>query len=199
MFFNTKENGMNNFTNSIHQYFLNLKNTIDVLDFEKLNAFLNKLLEIHKHDKCIYVMGNGGSAFTSSHFVCDFVKGVSHGLDKKFKMVSLSDNIGVLTAYANDICYDNIFVEQLKNSLKPDDMVIGISGSGNSKNVINAINYAKKIGAFTAGLCGYDGGKLKKKVDLFLHAKIKDMQISEDIHAVICHMAMKIIFNHLRQ
>ena len=179
--------------NAINNYFNLLKNTIDNLDRKELAVFINILLEARDRGKFIYIMGNGGSASTASHFVCDFNKGMSYEQDKKFKMICLNDNIASMLAYANDTGYENIFVEQLKNFLKPNDIVIGISGSGNSKNILKAVEYANSIGAITIGLTGYSGGKLKAMVDYSVNTNINDMQISEDIHMMICHLIYNIL------
>ena len=144
---------------SINNYFDRLKSAIDKLDRRELSTFINTLLTARDNDKHIYIMGNGGSASTASHFVCDFNKGMSYKQDKKFKMICLNDNVATMLAYSNDVGYDDVFVEQLKNFLQKGDVVIGISGSGNSKNILKAIEYANSHGAITVGLTGYDGGE----------------------------------------
>ncbi|MBO6087237.1 SIS domain-containing protein [bacterium] len=179
----------------INNYFDVMKNCIDNLDRTELEVFINTLLKARDNGHKIFTMGNGGSAAAASHFCCDFNKGMSYGQDKKFQMICLNDNVATMTAYANDVSYDNIFVEQLKNFLQKDDVVIGISGSGNSKNVLNAIEYANKIGAITIGLTGYNGGKLKEVSQLSVNANIDDMQVTEDIHMMICHMIYSILMN----
>jgi len=136
-------------------------------------------------------MGNGGSAATASHFVCDINKGVSLKLQKKFKVLCLNDNIPIMLAYANDISYDSVFIEQLKNFIGNDDLVIGISGSGNSKNILNAIEYANKIGARTFGIIGCDGGKLKDIAQRSLIVRSFDMQKIEDCHMILAHLTMQ--------
>lgn len=138
-------------------------------------------------------MGNGGSAATASHYCCDFNKGVSYEYEKRFKFMCLSDNTATLTAYANDVSYEMVFVEPLKNFLQPGDLVIGISGSGNSKNVLHAIDYANDHQAITLGITGYSGGALKKKAKYSVNIGVDDMQISEDLHMMLDHLAMKII------
>lgn len=163
------------------------------LNKEEINKCIEVLVEIYKKDGNIYIFGNGGSAATASHFVCDFFKGVSEKLDKKFKFICLNDNTAMITAIANDIGYDYIFEFQLEGVLKENDLVIAISGSGNSINVIRAIDYAKKQGITTVGLTGYDGGKLIKLVDYSVHAPINNMQIAEDIHMILNHMMMSIL------
>lgn len=143
----------------------------------------------------IYTMGNGGSASTASHFCCDFNMGMSYNQDKKFRLICLNDNVPTMMAYANDLSYENIFVEQLKNFLNPDDVVIAISGSGNSKNVLKAVEYANANGGITIGLTGFDGGKLKQIAKYSVNTNIDDMQITEDVHIILCHMIYSIMMN----
>lgn len=184
---------------SINNYFDRLKGAIDKLDRRELSTFINTLLTARDNDKHIYIMGNGGSASTASHFVCDFNKGMSYKQDKKFKMICLNDNVATMLAYSNDVGYDDVFVEQLKNFLQKGDVVIGISGSGNSKNILKAIEYANSHGAITIGLTGYDGGILRKISSVSVNANIDDMQVSEDIHMMICHMIYSILMNNDRK
>jgi D-sedoheptulose 7-phosphate isomerase len=139
----------------------------------------------------IITLGNGGSAMTALHFITDWNKSVYLANDLPFRGRSLADNVGLLSAYANDVSYADIFREQLKNILQPGDLVIAISGSGNSENVIRAVDYANEHGAVTLGLCGYRGGKLKEKAQHVIWADIDDMQISEDVHAIFGHIVMQ--------
>ncbi len=181
------------FTQQLDGYLDRLKNTLDALDKSEINQVMNLLVEAYQKERQIFIMGNGGSASTASHFVCDFNKGVSLNRAKKFKMISLCDNIPTMMALANDEGYDSIFIEQLKCFLQSGDLVIGISGSGNSENVIRAIEYANQNGNSTIGLTGYDGGKLKQMCQYGIHVNLPDMQITEDIHMILDHMMMKIL------
>ena len=178
---------------AIDNYFNLLKQSVDGLDRKAIISFVDLLLEARKNGNNIYIMGNGGSASTASHFTCDFNKGLIYKKDIRFKMICLNDNIATMLAYSNDLGYENVFVEQLKNFLKKDDVVIGISGSGNSKNILNAIEYANHLGAKTVGLTGFDGGKLKNIVDVSIHANINNMQVTEDVHMTICHMLYSVM------
>ncbi len=163
------------------------------IDIEALNQCINLLEDSRKRNSNVYIFGNGGSATTASHFVCDFNKGISDGLSDKYNFICLNDNVPSLLAIANDMDYSEIFKYQLISKLKPDDVVIGISGSGNSKNIVKALTYAKEIGAITIGLTGYDGGRVKKIADYSLHVPIDNMQITEDIHMIFDHLMMFII------
>ena len=136
-------------------------------------------------------MGNGGSASTASHLACDINKNVCLGLKKRFKVICLNDNIPTMLAYANDLSYKDVFLEQLKNFFWAGDMVMGISASGDSKNVLKAISYASENGGKTIGLCGFQGGKLAEIVDIPLIIQGDDMQKIEDVHLIVVHMLMQ--------
>lgn len=185
------------FRNGIHDYYEREKQVFDALDPNEFNAALNALLRHYDNEDTIYVIGNGGSSATANHMVCDFNKGVSLSLSKPFHVVSLTDNIPSVMAYGNDVGFEDVFYLPLKQWLKPSDMVIAISGSGNSHNVIKAVTYAKKIGVEILGLEGYDGGKLKAIADINIHAKVNDMQIAEDVHMTFVHVAMQLLWKAL--
>lgn len=184
------------YINEIHSYLCKLKEAIDILSLEEINTVMLVLEKARQEGHTIFVMGNGGSSATASHYVCDFNKGVSINQEKKFRLICLNDNIPSLMAYANDLSFEDIFVEQLKNFFQEGDIVLGISGSGNSKNVLKAIEYANEHKGVTIGLTGYDGGKLKKMVQYSLHIPVDDMQITEDLHMVMDHCMMKILCNN---
>lgn len=170
---------------------------LNKLDVEEINNALNLLEETLEKEGTIYIMGNGGSSATASHFQNDFGKGVSEYTEKKFRFCCLNDNVPTVMAIANDIGFEEIFKFQLKNKLRPEDIVIAISGSGNSKNVINAVEYAKEQGNKIIGLTGYEGGKLKGLSDVKLHVPVKSMQITEDIHMIFDHLMMSIFYRHM--
>jgi D-sedoheptulose 7-phosphate isomerase len=186
---------MHKFVDEIQAYFDRLKRTIDSIDVNQINILMNLLIDALQDERQIFIMGNGGSAATASHFVCDFNKGLSWGKQKRFKFICLNDNVPTMMAYANDTSYDDVFVEPLKNYFHPDDLIIGISGSGNSRNVLNAVNWANKNGGVTIGLTGYTGGKLKEQAMYNVHIPIEDMQITEDLHMVLDHCMMKILYD----
>ena len=142
-------------------------------------------------DKLIFTIGNGGSSSTSSHLATDLSKGLSLKLNRKVKTLSLNDNNSLMTAISNDISFSNVFEFQLNNFSNPGDLLIAISGSGNSENILNAVRYAKKNNIFVIGLVGFDGGRLKNLVDHAIHVEINDMQIVEDIHAIFGHFILQ--------
>jgi len=182
----------------ITKYLNSVNDTLSNMSIENIDAFTSLLMEAYNNDKTIYIFGNGGSAATASHFCGDLIKGVSYGLNKRFRAICLNDNMPTLMAIANDISYDDIFVEQLKNFLNKDDLVIGISGSGNSINIVKAMEYANQAGAKTVAICGYKGGKIKDISHLAIHASVNDMEVSEDIHQLILtHCVKRIITKEL--
>lgn len=175
----------------INGYIDSVMDVLDRLRTEQMNSLLEAIEMIRKardEDRTVFIMGNGGSAATSSHFVSDLAKGTIVDGEKRFRAIALTDNIPLITAWSNDSDYSDIFAEQLKNLLSPGDIVIGISGSGNSKNVLKAVDYASKNGAKTIGFVGYDGGKLKNMVDVCILADIHYMQKAEDVHMLLEHM-----------
>ena len=159
----------------------------------KINEIVEVLLKARKENKTIYIMGNGGSASTASHFVSDLGKGTINPNFPRFRTIALTDNIPVMLAWGNDSSYDDIFVEQLKNVLNPGDVVIGISGSGNSMNVLKAIEYANTNHAFTIGWSGFDGGKLNSLAKLSIVVPSHYMQRIEDIHLLLEHLITSLI------
>ena len=172
-------------------YLEQLKTTIAAFPQEQYAAVLAALLKAHAENANLFLMGNGGSAATASHMACDLSKGVSFGLARRFKVLCLNDNIPTMLAYANDLSYQDVFAQQLANFVQPGDVVLGISGSGNSENVLRAVALGKQAGALTIGFTGYDGGKLHAQADIGLNIAVNDMQIAEDLHLVIGHMLMR--------
>ncbi len=170
---------------------------LNSLDRKALSQALGILTKALEEERNIYIFGNGGSSATASHFANDFNKGVSESLDKKFRFHCLNDNVPTVMAIANDIGFEEVFRFQLKNLVKKDDIIMAISGSGNSKNVLNAVEYAKEQGAYIIGITGYDGGKLKGMADLSLHANVNSMQITEDIHMMFDHLMMSVLYKTL--
>lgn len=186
------------FEKQITNYIESLQDTISKLNSTEIDNFLDVLMNAYNNGSTIFIFGNGGSAATASHFATDLNKGISFGLEKRFRVMALTDNFSTVSAYSNDTSYDDVFVEQMKNFIKPGDLVIGISGSGNSKNVIKAIEYAKSSGNTTVGITGYDGGKLRQIANHSVNANINDMQISEDIHMILGHLTMKVLNGVIR-
>jgi len=174
------------------QHYIDLvKSTLDALDPKALEALVEAFQTTYEKGGNIYTMGNGGSGASASHAAGDFLKGASYGLDKRFKMICLNDNLPSMMAIANDIGWESIFVEPLKNFLSPNDLVIGISGSGNSKNVVNALEYANAQGATTVAMSGFKGGKISEIATINVHAPVMDREVTEDVHMVIFNIVKK--------
>jgi len=173
------------------------------MDLNDLNSIIEHLLRVYKERKQVFIMGNGGSASTSSHFACDLSKGTLKNVyddeEKGFRVISLTDNVALMTAYSNDLDYVHIFSQQLKNLVNEGDVVIGISASGNSQNVINAMNLARKNKAVTIGLLGFDGGKLKELVDFKIWVNKDNYGMVEDSHSALQHMICSIIGDRLKK
>ncbi len=176
------------FSQEVDNYLERLKKTYDAVDRNQINGVISALLQAYESGKTIYIFGNGGSSATASHYVCDFNKGVSIHLDKKFKFVCLNDNVPIVMAIANDCGFENIFSMQLEEKLEEGDLLFAISGSGNSKNVLKAVEYGRSKGNKVISLTGYDGGKLLPLSDYPIHVNINDMQIAEDVHMMLCHL-----------
>lgn len=179
------------------QYISRLKQVLDAFDHETFDRIVAAVLDAYVRGANIFVMGNGGSGATASHLACDINKGCCIDLDKKFRMICLNDNIPTMLALANDISYEAVFEEQLKNFFNPGDLVIGISGSGNSENVLRAIRYAASHNGKTIGWSGFGGGHLADLVDLAFVASSHDMQQVEDAHVVVAHMLMQAVHGAL--
>lgn len=168
-----------------------LSRVLDGLDRDAFDNAIGLIRSAWEAGRQIIVFGNGGSALTAEHYVTDWSKGIYLSTGRPFRGVCLSENMGLITAYANDVSYQDVFVAQLKPVLAPGDLVIGISGSGNSENVLRAIRHANEHGAVTLGICGYDGGKLRALAAHAICADVQDMQLSEDIHLIFGHMTMQ--------
>lgn len=181
-------------TNSfIQEYLAEVKNALDSLDLEAIHHALELIFAAYEKGSRVFIIGNGGSASTASHMACDLGKGTLSRFydnkEKRLRVLSLSDNIALLTAYANDLSFDHAFVQQLINLIEKDDVVIVLSGSGNSRNLIRAIKYAKKYKAKTIGILGFkSGGKLAEFVDCKIVVQSNHYGPVEDVHLVLNHL-----------
>ncbi len=180
-----------------NNYLIGLKELLDSFDHPKFEEIIHLILDAYHKKNRIFIMGNGGSGSTASHFACDINKGCCMDLEKKFKVICLNDNMPTMLALANDVSYESVFVEQLKNFFEPGDLVIGISGSGNSENVLQAIRHARENNGRTIGLSGFSGGKLADLADVSFVARVNDMQKVEDVHMIVVHMIMQAVYKSL--
>jgi len=162
--------------------------TLDTVDTALVAQAIEWMKETRDAQRAIFVAGNGGSAATAAHFVCDMVKGASLGKAARFRIVALGQNLPTHTAYSNDLSYADALVEELKNFAQPGDLYMAISGSGNSPNVVRAMEYASQLGCRTLALTGRDGGKLGQLAQLNIHVPEGHMGRIEDAHHIICHM-----------
>lgn len=161
------------------------------LDFAAIDAGVDLIEKAWRDGKQIIALGNGGSSLTALHFINDWNKSVFLSSGIPFRGRTLVDNIGLVMSYANDVSFEDVFAEQLKNILQPGDLVLALSGSGNSENVIRAVKYANDHSATTLGLCGYRGGKLKETAQHVIWVDADDMQLSEDVHFFFGHIVMQ--------
>jgi D-sedoheptulose 7-phosphate isomerase len=176
---------------SVANYFTAHANLFDQLDFAEFQTGIDMVKEAFESGKKIITCGNGGSASTASHYITDWNKMVNLATGKRFRGISLCDNVGLITAYANDVSYDAVFSGQLAAIMDEGDLVVAISGSGNSPNVVHALQYAADNGAKTLAVVGYDGGKAKEIAQHSVWVRSFDMQLCEDIHLMFGHMVMK--------
>jgi len=176
---------------SVAQYMAAHARLAGKLDARAFQAGVDLVQRAFEAGTQIITCGNGGSAYAASHFITDWNKMVNLATGRKFRGISLCDNIGIVTAFANDLSYEEVFAGQLKAILSPGDLVLAVSGSGNSKNVVKAVEYANQAGADTLALVGYDGGTLKKIAKHHVWVPSFDMQLCEDVHLMFGHMVMK--------
>lgn len=184
---------------SADSYFSCLSRTIENLPFATINQIADTLLRAYDRGRMIYLFGNGGSAALASHFACDLGKGTANGNGKRFRVLALTDNVPLMTAWSNDSNYEHIFAEQLSNFVQPDDVALAISGSGNSPNVLRALKLARQAGAITVGLTGYQGGRMKELCDQCMIVPSDNMQIIEDLHLCAAHAVFTAIRRRIIQ
>lgn len=182
---------MSDYKGTANAYLAKLSRLLDELDRDAIDHAVGLVADAWQAGRQIITLGNGGSSLTSLHLINDWNKSIYMASGKPFRGRSLVDNMGIVMAYGNDNSFEDIFIEQLKNIMQPGDLVIAISGSGNSENVIRAVNYANENGGVTLGLCGYRGGKLKAIAQHVVWADVDDMQLAEDVHFFFGHMVMQ--------
>lgn len=172
----------------INTYLVDLKKTVDSLDPRQIQQAVDVLHQARLDGRQVFVMGNGGSASTASHMVCDLAKNTRQDGWPHLRVIGLTDNMAILSAFSNDEGYENAFMLQLVNLVQPGDVVIAISTSGNSPNVVRAVEAANEHQAYTIGLTGFDGGQLSRIVDLQVHVPNDCVEQVEDIHLMLQHM-----------
>jgi len=180
---------------TLREYLSKLQSAVEALDPNKFETLVDVLLEKMKKKRRIFVAGNGGSASTSQHWALDLGLSTSIYSDKRMAIVSLTDNPGVITAIGNDLAFNDIFVEQLKSLATKGDVFIAITCSGNSQNVVKALEYANSAGLFTVALTGFDGGQAQKTSQLNLHVPTQkgEYGVVEDMHLIINHALVEVL------
>lgn len=171
----------------VRSYFAAVKSILDTIPFDAVDAVVDALAQANRNGNTVFICGNGGSAATATHFGCDLAKRPIVAGQPRFRVIALTDNNALMTALSNDIGYDQVFAEQLIPLVREGDVLIGISGSGNSPNVLNAVKVASAAGATTIGFSGFDGGQLRHLVDLPVHVNYDNMAMVEDVHLMLEH------------
>ncbi len=169
-------------------YLSDVSSILERVPVEDLVRIVSRLEEARWNDQAVFTCGNGGSAATAIHFACDLAKGASAPGKPNIKALSLCENVSLLTAWANDVSYDDVFARRMAPWLKKGDVLVAISGSGNSRNVLNAIYRARAGYATTIGFAGFDGGKMKDLVDLCIVVPSNHIEHVEDVHLLLCHL-----------
>ncbi|MGH2537719.1 MAG: D-sedoheptulose-7-phosphate isomerase [Candidatus Promineifilaceae bacterium] len=183
----------------VTQYINTLKGTLDALPVAAIRKVILRLYEARQNNQKVFIMGNGGSASTASHFVCDLAKNTRQAGRPDFRVIGLTDNIALLTAYANDEGYENVFAQQLASLVQAGDVVIGISTSGRSPNVLRAIEVARQAQATAIGFTGFDGGPLRSLVDLEIHVPSDVIEQVEDVHLMLEHLICLTLRNLIQE
>ncbi len=174
--------------NQYRTYIADVQHTLDLLPWALIEGMVDQLQRARLSGKQIFIIGNGGSAATASHFACDLGKNIVAPHLPRVRVQSLTDNMAFFSACANDYGYESVFAEQLANLLQPNDLVIAISASGNSLNILKAIEFAKNCHAFTIGWSGYAGGQLAQLADLAIVVPNDCIEQIEDVHMILAHM-----------
>jgi D-sedoheptulose 7-phosphate isomerase len=176
---------MMNFT----EYKSYTQRALESVSESEVEGLIESLHDAYERGATVFVIGNGGSAANASHFAQDLAKGTCRDMqqEKRIRALSLADNIAFISALGNDEGYDQIFVQQLRTFCRPGDLVVAISGSGNSPNVLRAIEYARENGVTTIGITGFSGGRLRELADACVHVPLNDMCTSESIHSIVLH------------
>ena len=180
------------------QYFEELQSVVTTLSHDGIEEIADVLVRSYEAGRTVFLFGNGGSASLASHLACDLGKGTAYcNGAERFRVLALTDNLPTLTAWANDSSYEDVFAEQLRNFVRPRDVAFAISGSGNSKNVLNALQVAREAGAITVGISGFQGGKMKALCDICVVVPSNNMQIIEDLHMAMAHSIFRIVYSRM--
>ena len=183
----------------IQRYLDEVKHTLDALPLERIQDVVDVLLSANYVGSTVFILGNGGSAATASHFACDLAKGTITPGRPRFRVIALTDNMPLVTAWSNDVAYEQVFAEQLSGLIGRGDVVVAISGSGNSPNVLRAVELARRMGGITIGFSGFAGGRLSTLVDVPVVVPCDCMEQIEDVHTILCHLTCTVLRERLRR
>lgn len=184
---------------SIQRYLEEVRGTLAALPQERIRDVVDVLLSANCVGSTIFTLGNGGSASTASHFAGDLAKGTITPGCPRFRVVALTDNLPLITAWSNDVSYEDVFAEQLNGLIQRGDIVIAFSGSGNSPNVLRAVELARRAGGTTVGFSGFEGGQLSSLVDVSVVVPNDCMEQIEDVHVILCHTITTVLRERLRE
>tara|TARA_E500000178_G_C16962625_1_gene726797 strand:+ start:352 stop:933 length:582 start_codon:yes stop_codon:yes gene_type:complete len=185
--------------NFFNNYLNNITKSLLMVDKKKLNKAANEILKTIKRKRTIFVCGNGGSAAISNHYICDFLKYLRQKTNLKPKIISLSNSIETLTAISNDLDYRYVFSYQAESLCEKNDLILIISSSGNSKNILEILKFSKKNKIKTIGFSGFSGGKLRSGCDISVHVNVKNYGIAEDSHHILMHIILQYIIEFVNQ
>ncbi|MGA7379054.1 MAG: SIS domain-containing protein [Candidatus Sulfotelmatobacter sp.] len=180
-------------------YLEELSATIRNMPIPAIDSLIQAFLQAYDRGRTIFLFGNGGSASLASHLTCDLGKGTAPRTGRRLRALALTDNVALITAWANDTHYENIFAQQLENFLQPGDIACAISGSGNSPNILAALSFARRAGAITSGITGFQGGKMKALCDVCVVVPSANMQIIEDLHLAIAHSVFRAVQHEIEE
>lgn len=183
----------------IRAYLDEVSELIASLPVETIDGFVTRLMDAYDEGRQLFLLGNGGSAATASHLLADFQKCIYMAGGRTFRALAVTDSIPLITAWANDTHYDNVFAEQLRPWVQPGDLVIAISGSGNSPNVLRAVQVARELGAYVLGMAGYEGGRLREMAEECIVVPCDNMQRIEDCHMVVGHVLFWRMMGRIRE
>jgi D-sedoheptulose 7-phosphate isomerase len=183
----------------VPSYLEELSGTIQRLPLSTIDRLVEVFFATYEKGRTIFLFGNGGSAALASHMACDLGKGTAPTAGKRLRAVALTDNVALITAWANDARYEDIFAEQLENLLRPGDVACAISASGNSPNILAALSFARQAGAITTGITGFQGGRMKPLCDVCVVVPSENMQIIEDLHLSIAHSVFRVLQHEIQE
>jgi len=184
---------------SMIRYLDEVRHTLSMLPLDRVRHAADELLCAHARGSTVFTLGNGGSAATASHFSCDLAKGTISPARPRFRVIALTDSVPQMTAWSNDVAYEEVFAELLRGLMRQDDVIVAFSGSGNSANVLRAVELARSKGGTSIGFTGFAGGRLKGLVDIPVVVPCDSLKQIEDVHLILCHLITSLIREELER